>query len=143
MSTLPAFADTTDYALRGLPQGTWTEPVLAMKLAEASRKVRARAPDVDAHIEAGKLDAALVTDIVCAMVSRAVPLEGDFPIPGGAQSMQVGVDVFQQSVRFGQGGAAALYFTKEERRTLGIGVSKVGVSDTLRPDVAPPQPEGL
>lgn len=134
VATPEPFADDTDYQTRGLDQGPWTTDVLNAKLAEASRKVRARAKSVDARIAAGTLDRALVTDIVCAMVSRAVPLEGGIPIPSGAETAQLSVDLFQQSFRFGSGGAAALYFTKEERRTLGIGGSRVAYVDLLGQD---------
>lgn len=128
------FANALDYKARGFDQGDWSTDVLNMRLAEASRKVRARARNVDDRIRSGDLDPDLVADIVCAMVSRAAPIDGGLPIPGGAETAQVSVDLFQQSFRFGSGGAAALYFTREERRTLGIGGSTVSSVDLLGPD---------
>lgn len=128
------FATSEDYTRRGLDQGPWTTEVLNTKLAEASRKIRERAKTVDARISAGTLDAELVADIACAMVSRAVPMETGLQVPSGAQSAQVSVDIFQQSIRFGAGGAAALFFTREERRTLGIGGGRVAFVDPLGDD---------
>lgn len=120
-----SFATADDYTARGNDATPWGTS-LDMKLAEASRIIRSEAPDVDARIEKDLLDAERVIDIVCAMVSRAVPLV-DLGIPQGVESAQIGVDVFQQSLRFGPqtgGGAGALYLSKNERRSLGVGVQR-------------------
>lgn len=124
------FATPDDYEDRGYSHGPWSDDVLQAQLAMASRKIRERAKGIDERIENEDVDADSVMDIVCAMVSRAVPIEG-MSIPAGAESFQFGVDVFQQSVRLGSGGATALYFTKEERKVLGIGSSRVAFVDLL------------
>lgn len=115
-----SYASAQDYESRAYDTGPWTTDQITMKLAEASRKIRAEYPRTDARIESEALDKDLVTDIVCATVSRAVPLT-DLGIPAGAETAQIGVDVFQQTVKMGPtgaGGAGALYFTKAERRLL-------------------------
>lgn len=119
------YASPADYESRGYDPTVWGD-ALAMKLAEASRIVKSEAPDVDRMIESDRLDLERVADIVCAMVSRAAPLTG-LGIPAGVESAQIGVDVFQQSLRFGPqtgGGAGALYLSKGERRSLGVGVQR-------------------
>lgn len=120
------FATAIDYGDRAYDSSVWTPEQLQMKLAEASRLVRDAAPNVDARIEAGNLDRERVTDIVCAMVARAVPLT-DIGIPFGANSSQIGVDIFQKTVSFGaanSGGSGALYLSKSERQSLGIGTQR-------------------
>ena len=137
-----SFASPQDYEDRAYDAGPWTPAQLAMKLSEASRMVRDQAPQTDKRIAlepgtAGYLDQERVKDIVCAMVSRAVPLT-DLGVPMGATSMQVGVDVFQKSLQFGgnqSGGASALYISKAERKSLGIGVQRIFSIDLM--------PEGM
>lgn len=119
------YADATDYENRAYAAEPWTDSQLEFKLGEASRMIRDQAPQTDARILAGQLDLERVKDIVCAMVSRAKPLT-DLGIPMGTESAQIGVDIFQKTVRFGQNaGAGALYFSKSERKTLGIGQQRI------------------
>lgn len=121
----PSFATVKDYEARKDTAGKWGDR-LQMKLDEASRMIVDVAPHVPAWIEEGRLYAESVTDIVCEMVARAVPLT-DMGIPQGVESAQMGVDVFQQSLRFGSqagGGSGALYISKQERKRLGIGTQR-------------------
>lgn len=114
------FAEPEDYANRSYDMGPWSDPALTVKLGEASRLIRAEYPRTDERITAEKLDKERVIDIVCAMVSRAVPLT-DLGIPAGAETAQIGVDVFQQTLKMGptgSGGSGAIYLTKAERRSL-------------------------
>lgn len=114
------FAAHVDYVKRSHDAGPWNDDQLDEKLAEASRLVRDEYPRTDDRIVAEKLDKERVTDIVCAMVSRAVPLT-DLGIPAGAETAQIGVDVFQQTLKMGptgSGGSGAIYLTKAERRSL-------------------------
>lgn len=131
------FATAFDYQDRAYEQGAWTEAQLDMKLAEASRIVRDAAPNVDDRIADKRLDLERVKDIVCAMVARAKPLT-DIGIPFGADSTQIGVDVFQKTVRFGAasgGGAGALYLSKDERRTLGVRTQRAFTIDLMPPEL--------
>lgn len=85
-------------------------------ISRASRFVRARAPWVDSRIAAGMLDRDTVSDVVVAMVRRALN-SGTSSID--ASQVQSIAGPFQQNytpVSPGDG----LYLTKEERRTLGI-----------------------
>jgi hypothetical protein len=45
----------------------------AVLLADASRRIRRRWPDIDVRIAAGQLDAEDVRMVACAMVHRAMP----------------------------------------------------------------------
>lgn len=132
---MPApFANATDYIDRGYSVQAWpTEEVLTMKLAEASRYLRSPRvyPTIDADIAAEILDPELVKDVVCAMVNRAAPVEGT---PAGAESTQMGVDIFQRTTKFGGGGANQLYLTKEDRKKLGIGGQRAYSVDLIPED---------
>lgn len=109
------FAVTSDYTARGYDATKFDTGVLDMRLAAASRHLRALSSTIDARIAAGTLDAALVTDVVCAMVARTVPAEN----MQGVHTFQTSVGPFQDSVRLANPGGD-LYLTKGERRTLGI-----------------------
>lgn len=115
------FAIDQDYTDRGYAAQAWpSTAVLNMKLAEASRYLRSRRvyPDIDHDIAEDDLDPELVKDVVCAMVGRAAPMDDT---PPGAESTQVGVDIFQRSWKFGGGGASQIYLSEEDERKLGIG----------------------
>lgn len=131
MTTAP-FATDTDYIERGYDADAWgSVNVLNMKLAEASRYIRSQSKSIDERIEDGDLDPELVKDVVCAMVARTEPMD---EVPMGAESMQVGVDLFQRSVKFGGGGASQLFLTKEDRKKLGIGGQKAFAIDLAPPN---------
>lgn len=121
MSTPEPFADSDDYVNRGYDASAWpSTAVLSMKLAEASRYLRSQSvyPGIDQDITEDILDEELVKDVVCAMVSRAEPIEG---VPIGAESMQVSVDIFHRTIKFSGGGASQLYLSQEDKCKLGIG----------------------
>ena len=112
----PSFATTTDYAERGFDAGVWTPSVLTVRLASASRWLRARAADIDERITDGFLDADLVTDVVCTMVARTVPLED---LPMGLESSQITAGQYSQSNKR-TNPHGDFYLTKQEKETLGI-----------------------
>lgn len=124
------FAVTKDYTARGYDASKFATGVLNMRLAAASRHLRALSSTIDARVTAGTLDEALVTDVVCAMVARTVPSEG----MEGVQAVQMSSGPFGQSRTLANPGGD-LYLTKGERRTLGISsqrafsVSMIGDDD--------------
>lgn len=110
------FAVSADYTARGYDASAFGSGVLDMRLAAASRFVRAQCADIDRRITDDELDPALVTDIVCLMVHRSTPADSH---AGLAQ-------VQQTAGPFSQGGTVAnphgdLYLTKAERKSLGCG----------------------
>lgn len=118
------FATRTDYTARGYDASKFeTAAVLDMRLAAASRLVRAQCPCVDDALAADPptLDAALVADVVCAMVLRSVPADS----LAGLETEQTTMGPFSQSRRpsnpFGD-----FYLTKSEKRSLGCGGQRAG-----------------
>lgn len=96
-------------------------------LARASRKIRSQRRGIDAAIAAETLDADLVSDVVCAMVKRA--MSGPIDLAGISQQTQV-EGPFQQSYTYANP-AGDLYLTKEEKRDLRIDQQVAGSVDLI------------
>lgn len=118
------FATHTDYTARGYDASKFeTTAVLDMRLAAASRFVRAQCPGVDDRLNATppELDSDLVVDIVCKMVQRSVPSDD----LAGIESVQESMGPFAQSRR-PVNPSGDLYLTKGERKSLGCGGQRAG-----------------
>lgn len=92
-----------------------------------------------ALINAGKTvagtDPAILKLVSVQMVRHAFPPETatimGLPVPMGAESTQVGVGQFQQSLKFGGGGSGRLWLGPDQRKLLGLHVQKAFALDML------------
>ena len=115
MAAPEPFAESSDYTARGYDATSFADGVLNTRLAAASRHVRALSPGIDQRIADTVLDAALVVDVVCAMVARTVPAQG----LEGVQTLQQSSGPFGRSLTMANP-TGDLYLSRSERRTLGI-----------------------
>lgn len=114
------FATRANFLDRGHVAGSWSATVLETRLAAASRWLRGQYPDIDDRIEAEEIDPELVTDVVCMMTARTVPVE---LVPLGLDSTQMAGGPFSQSGKL-TNPHGDYYLTKQERATLGYGGGK-------------------
>lgn len=108
------FATLADLRARwpGLPVDDEAEA--DMKLAIASRQIRARPWFVDARIAAGTLDPETVKDVVCAMVKRAMDVDADLE---NVANINAQAGPFGQTISF-KNTDGAIYIGKSDVRLL-------------------------
>lgn len=109
------FASTADYTARGYDASVWGAGVLDVRLAAASRWLRAQCDGIDDRIATETLDLNLVVDVVCQMVDRTAPVE-EFPF--GMDSLQETRGPFSTSLKR-TNPHGDFYLTKNEKRSLG------------------------
>lgn len=108
------FATVMDLRARWLTLPVEDEPDAEMKLAIASRQIRARPWNVDARIAAGTLDPETVKDVVCAMVKRAMDVDEDLE---NVANINAQAGPFGQTVSF-KNTDGAIYIGKADIRLL-------------------------
>lgn len=112
------YATAADLAARWRELSVAEQERATVLLGDASAQVRATCSGIDARIEGGTLDAAVVLAVVVGMVKRAM-LSAQAPGDGiGQQSQTAGP--FATSLTF-TNPTGAVYLTKQDRRLLGCG----------------------
>lgn len=120
------FATKEDFEARGYVAETLTTEVLNERLAGASRFIHSQAPRLQADVLAGRVDVALVADIVCRMVARTLS-RGQ--LDGVSQFSQT-AGPFTQSATVANP-AGDFYLTRAEKLSLGMGRGKAFEIDLL------------
>ena len=102
------YAALSDIESRWRPLSNDEKPRAQALLEQASRLVRVRVPSVDARVTAGTLEAALVADVVVAMVVRvlAAGVAGSAAVT--QKSVTVGNVTTSQSFATGNGGGLVI-----------------------------------
>lgn len=116
------FATAQDVADRWRPLSTSEASTASTLTVDASVIVRAECPGIDARVTDGAVDAALLTQVVSAMVKRAMVGGPDL---AGVSNEQETAGPFMRGTTYANP-LGDLYLTRQERRRLGYGGVRAG-----------------